>query len=101
MQNQLELHYGRHHKAYVDNLNKQIAGSELDKKGIVEIIKASWANGKPTPAFNNAGQIWSACPQNAMHIMQDSGVWCTIAANDILSGNCMHAAARLSGCAPA
>jgi superoxide dismutase, Fe-Mn family len=69
MQNQLDLHYNRHHKAYVDNLNKQIAGSELDKKGLVDIIKSSWANGTPTPAFNNAGQIWSAIPPDAADVM--------------------------------
>ena len=55
----MEIHWGKHHRAYVDNLNKQIAGSDLDKKTLEEIVVASWANGSPTPAFNNAAQVWN------------------------------------------
>ena len=47
---------GKHHRAYVDNLNKQIAGTEWEKKTLEEIVVGSWANGTPTPAFNNAAQ---------------------------------------------
>ena len=52
----IEFHYGRHHRAYVDNLNKLIAGSPLEKEttlaGVVR--KAS-----PGPVFNNAAQAWN------------------------------------------
>ena len=43
----------------MDNLNKQIAGTEWEKKSLEEIVVGSWAAGSPTPAFNNAAQIWN------------------------------------------
>ena len=48
----LEFHHGKHLQAYVDNLNKLIAGTELEGKSLEEIVKVS-AGGM----FNNAGQI--------------------------------------------
>jgi Fe-Mn family superoxide dismutase len=52
----LELHYGKHHNAYVVNLNKLIEEGKVDdKKSLEEIIQASPAG----PAFNNAAQIWN------------------------------------------
>lgn len=95
----LEFHWGKHHRAYVDNLNKQIAGGcnrlqhnvrgheahlhclclgtssssshnkdtgfacagkDWDKATLEEIVVASYANGSPTPEFNNAGQVCAA-----------------------------------------
>jgi superoxide dismutase, Fe-Mn family len=50
----LEYHYGKHHKAYVDNLNKLIAGAEFEKMTLEEIIRR--ASG---PIANNAAQIWN------------------------------------------
>ena len=35
----MEIHHGRHHKAYVDNLNKAVAGTEWEKKSIEEIVR--------------------------------------------------------------
>lgn len=52
-----EFHYGKHHRAYVDNLNKQIAGKEWDSATLDQIVQASWNNGNPTPEFNNAAQV--------------------------------------------
>src|SRR6056300_1013245 len=37
----INYHYGKHHQAYVDNLNKLIAGSDLADKSLEEIIKIS------------------------------------------------------------
>jgi superoxide dismutase, Fe-Mn family len=51
----LEYHYGKHHKAYVDNLNKLIPGTEYEKLTLEEIIKKAPAGG----IFNNAAQIWN------------------------------------------
>ncbi len=34
----MEIHHGRHHKAYVDNVNKAIAGTDLEKKSVEELI---------------------------------------------------------------
>ncbi len=48
---------GKHHRAYVDNMNKQIAGTELEGKTLEEIVLASWNGGSPTPVFNNAAQV--------------------------------------------
>lgn len=56
-QKTFEFHWGKHHRAYVDNLNKQIAGKDWDKKSLEEIVLASWNNGSPTPEFNNAAQV--------------------------------------------
>lgn len=35
----MEIHHGRHHKAYVDNLNKAVAGTEWEKKSTEEIVR--------------------------------------------------------------
>jgi Fe-Mn family superoxide dismutase len=50
----LEYHYGKHHKTYVDNLNKLIPGTEFEKLSLEEIIKKSSGG-----IFNNAAQIWT------------------------------------------
>lgn len=50
----LEYHYGKHHKAYVDNLNKLIPGTEFEHATLEQIIKKS-AGGM----FNNAAQVWN------------------------------------------
>lgn len=55
----LEYHWGKHHRAYVDNMNKQIAGTDLDGKSLEEVVVASWNGGSPTPVFNNAAQVWN------------------------------------------
>src|SRR5512136_1918171 len=51
----LDFHYGKHHKAYVDNLNKLIPGTEYEKLTLEEIVKKAPAGG----IFNNAAQIWN------------------------------------------
>jgi Fe-Mn family superoxide dismutase len=50
----IEYHYGKHHKAYVDNLNKLIPGTEFEKMSLEEIVKK--ASGA---IFNNAAQDWN------------------------------------------
>jgi Fe-Mn family superoxide dismutase len=50
----LEIHHGKHHQAYVDNLNKLIAGTELENLTLEEIVKK--ADG---PVFNNAAQVFN------------------------------------------
>lgn len=50
----LEYHHDKHHKAYVDNLNKLLPGTELEVKTLEEIIKQS-----VNAVFNNAGQIYN------------------------------------------
>ena len=50
----LDYHYGKHHRAYVDNLNKLIAGNEFDGMSLAEIVKKGSG-----PIFNNAAQVWN------------------------------------------
>ena len=57
--NTIDFHYGKHHKAYVDNLVKLIAGTDLADADLETVIKK--ASGDPTRAgiFNNAAQVWN------------------------------------------
>ncbi len=54
----LEYHYGKHHKAYVDNLNKLVEGTDLADKTLAEVIVISHKEGK-AGIFNNAAQVWN------------------------------------------
>jgi len=49
----LSFHHGKHLQGYVDNLNKLIAGTELEGLPLEEIMRRSLSG----PVFNNAGQI--------------------------------------------
>ncbi len=53
----LEVHHGKHHKAYVDKLNKFIAGTDYEKMELRDIILAS--KGKDKKVYNNAAQTWN------------------------------------------
>lgn len=57
--NTLEFHHGKHHKAYVDNLNKLIEGTELASKSLEEIIKIAAKDSSKAGIFNNAAQVWN------------------------------------------
>ena len=50
----LEYHYGKHHQAYVTNLNKAIEGTEYADKSLEDIIKSSDGG-----VFNNSAQVWN------------------------------------------
>ncbi len=50
----LEFHYGKHHQAYVTNLNKLLEGKPEASKSLEEIILSSEGG-----VFNNAAQIWN------------------------------------------
>ncbi|MBD2197682.1 MULTISPECIES: superoxide dismutase [Fe] [Calothrix] len=54
-----EYHYGKHHKAYVDNLNKLTDGTELADKSLEEVIKATFKDASKVGVFNNAAQVWN------------------------------------------
>ena len=57
--NTLSFHYGKHHKAYVDNLNKLIAGTELAESTLQTIVAAVAGHADRTGMFNNAAQAWN------------------------------------------
>lgn len=48
----VELHYGKHHQAYVDNLNKLVVGTKFENADLETVVKES-----DGAIFNNAGQI--------------------------------------------
>ena len=50
----LEFHHGKHHAAYVNNLNNMIAGTEFADMSLEEIIRKSQGG-----MFNNAAQVWN------------------------------------------
>ena len=53
----MQIHHGKHHQAYVDNLNKALAGTEHENKSLEEIIKIA---GSISPAVrNNGGGHWN------------------------------------------
>src|SRR6266446_3455124 len=53
------FHYGKHHRAYVDNLNKAIEGSDLAGKSLEDIVKATAGDPARVAVFNNAAQDWN------------------------------------------
>jgi superoxide dismutase, Fe-Mn family len=50
----LEYHYGKHHQAYVTNLNKLIPGTEFENMSLEDIIRKAQGG-----IFNNAAQVWN------------------------------------------
>lgn len=50
----IDFHFGKHHQTYVDNLNKQIAGTEFEALDLEAIIRKSQGG-----MFNNAAQVWN------------------------------------------
>ncbi len=50
----LEFHYGKHHQAYVNNLNNLVPGTEFEGKSLEDIIKSSGGG-----VFNNGAQVWN------------------------------------------
>ena len=57
--NTLSFHYGKHHKAYVDNLNKLVEGKDLASMTLEQIINLSAGKADMAGVFNNAAQIWN------------------------------------------
>lgn len=51
----LEFHYGKHHNAYVTNLNNLVSGTEFENMSLENIVKKAPAGG----VFNNAAQVWN------------------------------------------
>src|SRR5471032_718342 len=50
----LEFHYGKHHQAYVTNLNNLIKGTEFESANLEDIIRKASGG-----IFNNAAQVWN------------------------------------------
>ena len=50
----IEFHYGKHHQAYVNNLNNLVEGTEFEKASLEDIIKKAEGG-----IFNNGAQVWN------------------------------------------
>ncbi|MFH1936245.1 MAG: Fe-Mn family superoxide dismutase [Bacteroidota bacterium] len=50
----LEFHYGKHHQAYVINLNKLIQGTEFENKSLEDIVRSASGG-----LYNNGAQVWN------------------------------------------
>ncbi len=50
----LEYHYGKHHQAYVTNLNKMVEGTDFADASLEDVIMKSEG-----PMFNNSAQVWN------------------------------------------
>jgi Fe-Mn family superoxide dismutase len=55
----IDYHYGKHHKTYVDNLNKFAAGTKYETMSLEEVVKASQGQASEKKIFNNSAQIWN------------------------------------------
>jgi superoxide dismutase, Fe-Mn family len=54
-----EFHYGKHHAAYVTNLNNLTKDSPMASMSLEEIIKATFGDASKAGIFNNAAQVWN------------------------------------------
>lgn len=55
----LNYHHGKHHQAYVTNLNGLIEGTDLEKAPLEEIINKAAGDKAKAGLFNNAAQVWN------------------------------------------
>jgi Fe-Mn family superoxide dismutase len=57
--NTLSFHYGKHHRTYVDTLNKLIAGTEYSDMPLEKIVRATAGHSDEAAIFHNAAQVWN------------------------------------------
>jgi len=55
----LEFHHGKHHQAYVTNLNNLVKDTPMASQSLEEIIKATAKDDSKAGIFNNAAQVWN------------------------------------------
>ncbi|MEW6443178.1 MAG: superoxide dismutase [bacterium] len=55
----LEFHHGKHHQAYVTNLNNLVKDKDLAQKPLEEVVRASWGDPSKAGIFNNSAQVWN------------------------------------------
>lgn len=55
----LEFHHGKHHKTYVETLNKLVEGTPQAEQSLEEVIVATHHDDAKTTVFNNAAQVWN------------------------------------------
>lgn len=57
--NTIGFHYGKHHKGYVDNINKLIADTAFADQSLEQIVTATVGKAEQAAIFNNAAQVWN------------------------------------------
>ena len=55
----LEFHHGKHHNAYITNLNNLVKGTVLENEDLENIIKKTSGDASKAGMFNNAAQTWN------------------------------------------
>jgi superoxide dismutase, Fe-Mn family len=55
----LDFHHGKHHKAYVDSLNRLVEGRPEARQSLEELIVGTHHDDTKTGIFNNAAQVWN------------------------------------------
>jgi superoxide dismutase, Fe-Mn family len=55
----IDYHYGKHHQAYVNNLNGLVPGTKYENMSLEEVVKASHGQLSEKPVFNNSAQVWN------------------------------------------
>ena len=58
-ENTFNFHYGKHHQAYINNLNNLVKDNEMSAMTLEEIIKLSKGDANKAGVFNNAAQVWN------------------------------------------
>jgi len=66
----VEIHYGKHHRAYVDKVNELIIGTEYQNMSLEEIIGHTFDIAEQKVLYNNAGQVY-----NHNIYWQSVGIW--------------------------
>lgn len=55
----IDYHYGKHHQAYVNNLNTLVPGTKYESMTLEAIVKATQGQASEKKVFNNAAQVWN------------------------------------------
>ncbi len=53
------FHYARHHRGYLDNLNRLVAGTPLEALDLTAVVRQSAGDAGKVAVFNNAAQVWN------------------------------------------
>lgn len=57
--NTFGFHYGKHHKGYIDALNKLVAGTAYADMSLKDIVKSTYGQADKLAIYNNAAQAWN------------------------------------------
>jgi Fe-Mn family superoxide dismutase len=57
--NTIGFHYGKHHKAYFENVAKLVEGTDFASRTVEEIVRAAQGDPGRTALYNNAAQLWN------------------------------------------